>query len=161
LQYLGHPIANDPIYANPRVFESFEQVASARDEELISRLEMVGKSFSASTLADMPGSTMDNEGITPVFGLEQPTEKWSGEICEVCGAQLYVDPSPGELEIWLHAWKYSGLEPSKHEGGEDKPWSFQSEVPDWGREDWQGPVGIQALNDCQNSAVQSYESIDK
>jgi hypothetical protein len=63
-------------------------------------------------------------------------EMWSGEICDVCGTQLYLDPSPGELEIWLHAWKYSGR------SEEGKEWSYQSEVPEWGKEDWNGAIQV-------------------
>jgi hypothetical protein len=69
---------------------------------------------------------------------------WSGEICDVCGTQLYLDPAPGELEIWLHAWKYSGKS-SGVEGEEGTEWSYQSEVPEWGREDWAGtPIVVKA-----------------
>ena len=133
LQHLGHPIANDPIYANPNVFRSQEDVDSATTEELVARLEMMGKDVPASTLADQ--FTITDTNITRVDGMENSREKWSGEVCETCGTQLYVDPSPDEFEIWLHAWKYGG------DGGlgeDDRPWSYQVEVPEWGREDWQG-----------------------
>jgi hypothetical protein len=141
LQHLGHPIANDPIYANPHIFKSPEDAMTVSDEDLIGRLEAMGKSVAATTLADQPNT--DPENITPVhIGLENPErrEMWSGEICEVCGTQLYLDPAPGELEIWLHAWKYSGQSPPDTQGEEGKLWSYQSEVPEWGREDWQGPA---------------------
>ena len=141
LQYLGHPIANDPIYANPLVFKSFEDVLTATDDDLINRLETMGKLSASATLIDQPvDSSTDVNNITPVHGLENPEmrEMWSGEICDVCGTQLYWDPAPGELEIWLHAWKYGGR--AARERNDVKEWSFQSEVPEWGSEDWQGPL---------------------
>ena len=108
---------------------------------MIARLDGVGKSVAASTLADRPATEepLDPENITPVHGLNNPEsrEMWSGEICDVCGTQLYLDPAPGELEIWLHAWKYYGRFADK-DGEEGKEWSFHSDVPEWGREDWEG-----------------------
>ena len=147
LQHLGHPIANDPIYANPQIFTSLEDVNTVTDEELIARLENMGKSISATTLADLAIDPLTAEtNITPVHGLENPEmrEMWSGEICDVCGTQLYIDPAPGELEIWLHAWRYSWRSAPTVEGEEGQVWSYQSEVPAWGKEDWQGSNYFQA-----------------
>ena len=99
--------------------------------------------MAATTLADDASkpSVAPDKNITLVHGLENPEmrEMWSGEVCDVCGTQLYLDPSPGELEIWLHAWKYSGKSAPEKEGEEGKEWSYQSEIPEWAREDWQGP----------------------
>jgi hypothetical protein len=137
LQYLGHPIANDPIYGNPNIFKSKEDVENATTEELIKRLEMMGKDVAASTLADE--FAIKDTNITRVDGLENPRERWSGEICNECGTQLYLDPSPDEFEIWLHAWKYSGDGGlTKMEGEEDQVWSYEADIPEWGREDWLG-----------------------
>jgi hypothetical protein len=103
----------------------------------------MGKSVAAATMADASGTSSAEEttNITPVHGLENPEmrEMWSGEICDVCGTQLYLDPSPKELEIWLHAWKYGGKYVSST-GEEGEPWCYQSEPPDWAREDWHGPM---------------------
>jgi len=117
-------------------------VLTATDDEIVARLDEMGKVAASTTLADQPSaSSTETIDITPVHGLENPEmrEMWSGEICDVCGTQLYWDPSPAELEIWLHAWKYSGRSPER-EGEEGKVWSYQSEVPEWGLEDWQGPL---------------------
>lgn len=142
LQSLGHPIANDPIYANPQIFTGPDDYTNATDEELIARLENMGKSMASATLADQPSLTSADTNITPVHGLENPEmrEMWSGEVCDVCGTQLYLDPAPGELEIWLHAWKYSGRHVTEVDGEEGEAWSYQSEIPEWGREEWQGQV---------------------
>lgn len=148
LQFLGHPIANDPIYANPEIFIVPEDATDATDEEIIRRLDSVGKSVAAKTLADTSAVSAETN-ITPVHGLEnlENKEMWSGETCDVCGTQLYLDPAPGELEIWLHAWKYSGTSAPEGEGEAGKVWTFQSEPPEWGREDWQGPPRYQKLSD--------------
>jgi len=104
----------------------------------------MGKSMTATTLADKVSKGLVNpeRNITPVHGLENPEmrEMWSGEVCDVCGTQLYLDPSPGELEIWLHAWQYGGRYAPEKVGEEGKEWSFQSEIPEWAREDWPGPT---------------------
>src|ERR1700737_5485976 len=115
----------------------------------------MGKSVAASTLADQP-IAVDDTNITPVHGLEnsEMREMWSGEVCDVCGTQLYLDPAPGELEIWLHAWKYSGR-PQDKEGEEGKPWSYQSEVPEWGREDWQGSPSTRRRRSSDSKEVTS------
>lgn len=116
------------------------------DDELIARLDGLGKSVAATTLADPTPNPIPEENITSVRGLDNPEmrEMWSGEICDVCGTQLYLDPAPGELEIWLHAWKYSGKN-SAAEGEEATEWSYQSEVPEWGKEDWVGaPIVVKA-----------------
>lgn len=62
LQFLGHPISNDPIYSNRRVFGNDlaqNDAASDDDAEIISRLSKMGKTefpqtseMSASTLVD-------------------------------------------------------------------------------------------------------------
>jgi hypothetical protein len=138
---LGHPIANDPIYANPQIFKTLDDAIIATDEELIARLETMGKSISSSTRAgpSLNNESDPNKNITLVHGMENPEkrEMWSGEICDVCGTQLYLDPAPGELEIWLHAWKYSWKVPATEEK-EEELLSFESEIPPWGREGWRG-----------------------
>jgi hypothetical protein len=135
---LGHPIANDPIYANRNVFTDLNEAKTATDEDLIARLDQMGKTVSSSTHIDVATKDPDpTKNITLLHGLDNPEgrEMWSGEICDICGTQLYLDPAPGELEIWLHAWKYSWKVPATEEKPEELL-SFESEVPPWGKEDW-------------------------
>jgi tRNA pseudouridine32 synthase len=144
LQHLGHPIANDPIYANRNVFTNLDEAKTATDEDLIARLDKMGKTVSSSTLVDAAIKESDpTENITLLHGLDNPEgrEMWSGEICDVCGTQLYLDPAPGELEIWLHAWKYSWKVPATEEKPEELL-SFESEVPPWGKEDWEKGISF-------------------
>ena len=49
-------------------------------------------------------------------------EKMTGEKCDVCGTDLYSDPGPQELGIYLHALAYSDVEGK---------WRYQSPMPSW------------------------------
>jgi hypothetical protein len=105
----------------------------------------MGKSVAATTLADIHNNNLNAEAnITPVHGLDNPErrEMWSGEVCVACGTQLYIDPSPGEFEIWLHAWKYSWRSAPMVENEEGKLSEYHSEVPEWGHKDWQATGDI-------------------
>nr|CAH7748534.1 unnamed protein product [Callosobruchus chinensis] len=44
--------------------------------------------------------------------------------CYECKVR-YRDPKPEDLVMYLHAWTYKGPD-----------WSFQTELPDWAKEDW-------------------------
>ena len=46
--------------------------------------------------------------------------------CPECYVPLHPDPEPSRLFIYLHAKKYSTDE-----------WSFETEMPDWAREDYE------------------------
>jgi tRNA pseudouridine synthase 8/2,5-diamino-6-(5-phospho-D-ribitylamino)-pyrimidin-4(3H)-one deaminase len=111
LQYLGYPIANDPIYSNAKVWgEDLGKAGSANLEDVMIKLNEIGKSKSASSW------------FYP--------ESSSGELllnkqCDVCDTELYSDPGPNDLELWLHAYKYSSVEDE---------WSYQTEFPDWALE---------------------------
>ena len=144
LQHLGHPIANDPIYANPK----FTCAGVATNEELIARIEHMEEPIRATTLEDQTNASSREANITPVHGLEnaEMREMWSGEVCDICGTQLYIDPPLGDLEIWLHAWKYSGRSVPTVEGQEGELWSYESKVPDWGQQDWHGSPRSRSRN---------------
>ncbi|ODV81625.1 DRAP deaminase [Suhomyces tanzawaensis NRRL Y-17324] len=107
LQYLGHPIANDPIYSNEFVWgKSLGKNNEGNDEEIIQRLDKIGKDVAASSWIHPEG---DGETL-------------SDEICEVSGMPIYSDPGPNDLDLWLHAYKYEA---------EDKSWSYKTEYPEW------------------------------
>ncbi|KAK9728918.1 DRAP deaminase [Basidiobolus ranarum] len=112
LQYLGHPIANDPIYASPeawgptrgkgKIYDAAEHEATIHD---LATQEFVSKPNSSSTSEEQ--ST-----------LTRP-------LCEICNIPTYYDPHPGQLSIWLHAMKYT------IEG-----YTFQTDLPSWANEDY-------------------------
>lgn len=76
LQYLGHPIINDPIYANRRVFGSklaIHDSSPAQDEEIKSRLAKMGKTEVADAIgySNKPEQTMS--ACVPKEADESPT----------------------------------------------------------------------------------------
>ena len=129
LQYLGHPIANDPIYCNQRVFGpelAAGDSVSDDDTEIISRLSLMGKSEAADTVA--------YQEMVEEYQ-ERKAEKMTGKLCEVCDTPLYSDPGPHELGIYLHAKKYASG---------DGSWSYETGLPEWALplEGMEGPTEV-------------------
>ncbi|KAI6250893.1 hypothetical protein HI914_01005 [Erysiphe necator] len=119
LQYLGHPIANDPIYCNKRVWGAnlgaYDVDATVNtDEDIITRLSRMGKSEVASAVAY-------HDEMVDEYN-KKKAEKLSGEVCEVCSTPLYTDPSEQELSLWLHSLRYEDSKGS---------WSYVSPLPVW------------------------------
>lgn len=107
LQYLGHAIANDPIYSNEFVWgEKLGENAEFDLQKVISHLDRIGKDKAVSTW------------IHP----QEDGEVLSGIKCDMCQADLYTDPGPNDLDLWLHAYKYQAA---------DKSWSYSTEIPEW------------------------------
>ena len=116
LQYLGHPIANDPIYCNQRVFGPSLAAGDALSDDdagIISRLSTMGKSEVADTIAY-------REMVEEYQ--ERKAEKMTGDKCEWCDTPLYSDPGPHELGIYLHAKRYASG---------DGSWAYETELPEW------------------------------
>ncbi|KAJ5423451.1 Pseudouridine synthase RluC/RluD, partial [Penicillium cf. griseofulvum] len=128
LQFLGHPITNDPIYSNRRVFGpelGKAEVTAERDEEIVARLSLMGKTEIPDTVSyrthltaapNVPPNTdpvlvneiMHREQMAAAEDYEKRKgERLSGNYCEVCGTELYSDPGPHELGIFLHAVAYA------------------------------------------------------
>lgn len=117
LQYLGHPISNDPIYCNQRVFGPSLAAGDDKsddDEDIISRLSNMGKSEVADALAYH--DEMMNEYN------KRKAEKLSGQRCNVCDTPLYSDPGAHELGIYLHARKYAC---------DEGQWAYETPLPEW------------------------------
>ena len=117
LQYLGHPIANDPIYCNQRVFgpslAAGDDSASA-DEDIISRLSKMGKEEVAEAMAY-------HDEMMEEYN-KKKAEKMTGEVCDICQTPLYSDPGVHELGIYLHAKRYACA---------DGKWAYETELPKW------------------------------
>ena len=119
LQFLGHPIANDPIYCNQRVFGpqlGFNDDSASADEDIIARLSRMGKDEVAEAVAY-------HDEIRDRYE-KKKAEKMSGESCEVCQTPLYSEPGPHELGIFLHASRYAC---------QLGRWHFESPLPVWAR----------------------------
>lgn len=119
LQFLGHPIANDPIYCNQRVWGANlgahdADASQDTDEDIITRLSRMGKTEVADAVA------FADEMVSEYN--KKKAEKMSGEICEVCATPLYTDPGDHELSLWLHSLRYEDA------GGS---WSYVSPLPAW------------------------------
>ncbi|KAL8832450.1 MAG: hypothetical protein Q9191_000270 [Dirinaria sp. TL-2023a] len=117
LQYLGHPISNDPIYCNQRVFGpnlAAGDAASDDDEDIISRLSKMGKSEVAEAIAY-------HDELVEEYN-KRKAEKMTGELCDVCQTALYSDPGEHELGIYLHAKRYACA---------DGNWEYETDLPEW------------------------------
>lgn len=117
LQYLGHPISNDPIYCNQRVFGpslAAGDALSDNDEDIISRLSKMGKSEVAEAMA-YQDELMEEYN-------KKKAEKMTGYLCEICDTPLYSDPGAHELGIYLHARRYAC---------EEGKWAYETPLPDW------------------------------
>ena len=147
LQFLGHPISNDPIYSNRRVFGpdlAKNESHGERDEEIMDRLNKMGKTELADTVDTSsykthymasPNVAADTDPaiLAQLMEREQKAaaedyskrkgERLSGELCEVCNTELYSDPGVHELGIFLHAVAYA----DRH-----GDWSYRSKMPSWG-----------------------------
>jgi tRNA pseudouridine32 synthase / 2,5-diamino-6-(5-phospho-D-ribitylamino)-pyrimidin-4(3H)-one deaminase len=125
LQYLGHPIINDPLYSSPDIWgDNLGKNGDFDREKIYERLEKVGKTMLTSSWLHR-----NNSGI-PEGNFSEAGELLTGEKCEVCGQDLYTDPNPNDHELYLHAYKYDSKSPDpEHEG-----WSYNTELPEWAQE---------------------------
>ena len=117
LQYLGHPISNDPIYCNQRVFGPHLAAGDDKsddDEDVITRLSKMGKDEVAEAMAY-------HDEMMEEYN-KKKAEKLTGALCEVCDTPLYSDPGVHELGIYLHAKRYACSEGR---------WSYESPLPEW------------------------------
>ncbi|KAM9939426.1 hypothetical protein OXX80_001075 [Metschnikowia pulcherrima] len=109
LQYLGHPIANDPIYSSEFIWGSPELGKGNNgisDPGIVSRLDTIGKTRACSTW------------IHP----QEDGEVLGNDECLECNVPLYTDPGPNDLDLWLHAYRYEAA---------DKSWSYKVDYPEW------------------------------
>lgn len=123
LQFLGHPISNDPIYSNQRVFGPGLGKSSSTDvddEDIMTRLSRMGKEEVAEAVAYHDEMVDEYE--------KKKAEKMTGALCEICDTPLYSDPGLHELGIYLHARKYASA---------DGEWSYETGLPVWA----EAPVG--------------------
>jgi tRNA pseudouridine synthase 9 len=142
LQFLGHPISNDPIYCNQRVWGSTLgradlDASKDSDEDIITRLSRMGKSEVADAVAY-------HDEMVDEYN-KKKAEKMSGELCDVCQTELYTDPGVQELGIYLHSLRYEDA------GGS---WSYVSPLPSWALppEGAEGPTEVGGLEELVAAA---------
>ena len=135
LQHLGHPIANDPLYANRRVWgNNANEMREVSDEEISNRLLKLNRSELADFGTFVPPSeslyvTSETVEAAAARRSKRIGELLTGEECEICQAPLYSDPTPAELGIFLHAWKYRA---------DDGSWAYETNLPAWADASWNG-----------------------
>lgn len=125
LQFLGHPVTNDPIYCNQRVFGAKLGQGSSTDsddETVLDALSKMGKSEAADAVAY-------HDEMVEEYN-KRKAERQTGEKCEVCDTALYSDPGIHELGIYLHALRYA------HSNGH---WEYETALPIWALP----PVGVE------------------
>ena len=137
LQYLGHPIQNDPIYANQRVWgfdlgHNDPDGTHTTDDDVISRLSRMGKEEVAQAVAYYDEMVDDYE--------KKRAEKMTGQLCDKCDSPLYSDPGSHELSLWLHSLRYEDA------GG---AWSYLSPLPKWALppEGMSGPTTVGGMEE--------------
>ncbi|CAN6625422.1 bifunctional protein Rib2p [Trichomonascus vanleenenianus] len=120
LQYLGYPIANDPIYSNVSVWgENLGKGGDGDTKEIAAKLDRIGKDKVAeSWFFPVTQETTSHNHI-------DSGERLTGSKCDVCETDLYTDPGPNDLDLWLHAQRYYA---------EDMSWSYETPMPDWALE---------------------------
>ncbi|RLV95193.1 Bifunctional protein RIB2 [Spathaspora sp. JA1] len=110
LQYIGYPIANDPMYSNQFVWgPNMGKNGEADFDQVIANLDRIGK----------------DRGSSSWFHPEEDGEIITNEVCPISGLPIYSDPGPNDLDLWLHAYRYEAA---------DKSWSYKTEYPEWALE---------------------------
>ncbi|CAG8541005.1 14406_t:CDS:2, partial [Acaulospora morrowiae] len=144
LQYLGYPIANDPLYAHPRIWgpergkggtdtNVAEYIIEKFNKEFVCEENLVvfdEGMFLANKEKSVDGKRIDaNPTDRSNNDLLKDSNSLNGGICEECTISYHPDPKPNQLLIWLHAFKY-----------ECDLWSYESELPTWANEDFDGDL---------------------
>ncbi|CAG8535505.1 3705_t:CDS:2 [Paraglomus occultum] len=155
LQYLGYPIANDPLYNHPSAWGAskgkggFDQETTARvidyfmreglgdEEKTIVINSETGEETNLTNDKETVISETNNAGErnedetsdTPVG--DEGTHYLNEDYCEECANQKFDDPLPHQLCIWLHALKYEG-----------DGWKYETELPEWAKTDFVGDRDI-------------------
>ncbi|KAJ2794500.1 DRAP deaminase [Coemansia guatemalensis] len=147
LQFLGFPIANDPLYNNTEVWgdnlgkdgmpPTISEQSNDGNLEISRALEK--PVFDPALRPTKMAGKCDEEGNNGAWsGVIRRMEDWQAKqdavrqvnsnsdgprMCEVCENPNMPDPTPEQLCIWLHALRYSG-----------PGWSFKTTLPDWAKD---------------------------
>ncbi|CAL1282567.1 unnamed protein product [Larinioides sclopetarius] len=154
LQYLGHPIINDPIYNHEHAFGPLKGKNGEMGKSREQLLEDLLKTHNLQkwliddnapilqkddTDVNNPINDQENkmslnalEYYIKSDGYEKLVEKYVKkpenfiieDSCDLCH-QKYMDPQPKDLIMFLHALKYQG-----------DGWEFESPLPSWAKDDW-------------------------
>ncbi|KAJ1675913.1 DRAP deaminase [Spiromyces aspiralis] len=133
LQFLGHLITNDPLYSNPSVWgENLgkDGVEYSEDEHQEGRvnvkdvIKLLGEAQKAATRVEaVEDEARVKDALTNVpIGFPRGMSLDPDQpFCPECGHAQFTDPSLDQLQIYLHAYRYSG-----------PGWAFRTSVlPGW------------------------------
>ncbi|KAJ2389403.1 DRAP deaminase [Coemansia sp. RSA 2611] len=167
LQFLGYPIANDPLYCNtevwgdnlgkngelPLALPPLSELPTPTDTSAAEtpaapsppppapteeakppagkdkKMNKMAGTTSASLLTDESRATwgplvsrMENWKTKQELAIlvDVPTDADAPRKCDKCSDPFMPDPTPDQLYIWLHAWRYSG-----------PGWSYETKLPAW------------------------------
>ncbi|KAJ3327812.1 RNA pseudouridylate synthase domain containing protein 2 [Blyttiomyces sp. JEL0837] len=153
LQYLGFPIANDPLYCSdawgPKCGKG--GVTDEEAAEVLVKIKAATFPHSSATTGTTPATIetkLDSSSAVPVSSAETKPEQNSdsssndkketlvptaiqGEFMKaesfLCPECLITrsDPITEQLQIYLHSWKYNG-----------NGWRFETELPRWALDDF-------------------------
>ncbi|KAJ1864492.1 DRAP deaminase, partial [Coemansia sp. RSA 486] len=148
LQFLGYPIANDPLYCNKEVwgeslgrngvFPKYDRNLKDADAETAEEKTSQEAADGSNESRPKMSGQRDTDNIEPWMDLVKRMEEWKTKqelieeisnsvdtqgvprVCDKCTDPVLPDPKPEELCIWLHAWRYSG-----------PGWSYETPLPAW------------------------------
>ncbi|KAG0260382.1 hypothetical protein DFQ27_003574 [Actinomortierella ambigua] len=112
LQFLGHPIANDPLYHNTSIWgpTNGQGGVSAEMEKAV-----VAKFNERVDQEDEFDLALAEDSV----GLVEVENSQAG-FCAICRQPNKPDPAPEKRGMYLHAWKYR-----------TKDWSYETTLPAW------------------------------
>ncbi|KAJ3169091.1 RNA pseudouridylate synthase domain containing protein 2 [Geranomyces variabilis] len=152
LQYLGYPVANDPIYCCDIWGQTMGKGGVEKEgyEKVIEKLtphafpqhkhrvpaavgtENIGSSADATangvTAVEDPSTQTSEDVIQKDEPAVEAFTPAKIEGCEECALRR-MDPKPEQLRIWLHSWK------CQFEGGEEE---HATKMPEWAEANYDG-----------------------
>ncbi|KAJ3187732.1 RNA pseudouridylate synthase domain containing protein 2 [Gaertneriomyces sp. JEL0708] len=129
LQYLGHPIANDPIYCCDIWGADFGKggVPKEKIDTVIS--ELTPHVFPQKNM-DAVTATLERSEVPSTIN---PSTEGPASVDPTCAECLVrrADPIPEQLQIYLHSYKYAW---DGHE--------YETPIPAWAKEDYTGDLAL-------------------
>ncbi|KAI9209456.1 pseudouridine synthase [Polychytrium aggregatum] len=134
LQYLGFPIANDPLYCSEAWGKDIGKggIAEEAKQAIIARMEQEVFPSTPCPTDSAPSCSSSNAPCESTAGgssaVAEPSQVM-GDFRDYCSNCIHKrsDPIPQQLQIYLHSWRY-----------ESDGWNFQTQLPEWALESYTG-----------------------
>jgi hypothetical protein len=121
LQFLGYPIANDPVYCSSAWGDGGGKGGIAVSEQRTVVDAVTNQAFAKDV---EPKEQPEQVSISMNESDKQELVK---RDCQECQLDR-MDPMPQQLEIWLHSYQY--------QNGDE--WMYETELPEWAHESFDG-----------------------